>query len=212
MSKKCYISTCNSNSNRNQTKLYCIPQTLTNHRDNWETCQRNKFRRHTLLTNLKCESNIPAKIYVCENHFVTGTINCLHVRLKLVTVFIITLIITNRKTKSTIWRHSHRLGSNIIASTNNCNTEKRRKAMSGDSLFKPMFKQEIQNVFNTRTKQWQTQLHHYLYGHNTTKRTVVEKHWMHWTALPGKAYICQYHFVPCKISVRNVNSISWRLT
>ena len=102
MSKKCYISTCNSNSNRNQTKLYCIPQTLTNHRDNWETCHRNKLRRQTWLTNLKCESNIPAKIYVCENHFVTGTINCLHVRLKLITVFIITLIITNRKTKSTI--------------------------------------------------------------------------------------------------------------
>lgn len=151
MSKKCYISTCNSNSNRNQTKLYCIPQTLTNHRDNWETCQRNKLRRQTWLSNLKCESNIPAKIYVCANHFVTGTINCLHVRLKLVTVFIITLIITNRKTKSSIWRQSYRLGSNIVASTHNCNTEKSRKAMQSDLLYKPMFEQESQNVFNTRT-------------------------------------------------------------
>ena len=59
--QKCYISTSNSNFNINQTKLYCIPQELGNHRDNWETCQRNKLRRQTWLTNLKCESNIPGK-------------------------------------------------------------------------------------------------------------------------------------------------------
>lgn len=59
MRKKCYIATCNSNCNRNQTKLFCIPQQLNEKKKkDWKTCQNNKLRRQTWITNLESEDNL----------------------------------------------------------------------------------------------------------------------------------------------------------
>ena len=52
-------------------KVYCIPQIFK--RKKCKTYQTHKLRRETWIRNIGCESSaIPAKIYICEKHFVHG--------------------------------------------------------------------------------------------------------------------------------------------
>ena len=73
--QKCFIQNCDNGENE-KTKMYCIPQILNHKKKNlWKQCQVNKLRRETWIRNIGCESStIPTKIYICEKHFVHGTI------------------------------------------------------------------------------------------------------------------------------------------
>lgn len=74
MEKKCFIAGCHSDIRRDHKNIYCIPQELNPTKKDWKECQSNKLRRKTWIANIGCESNVPAKIYICSNHFVTGKI------------------------------------------------------------------------------------------------------------------------------------------
>ena len=75
MEKICFIQSCHIDLQQNHNKLYCIPQILSiENKNDWKECEANKLRRKTWITNIGCESNVPAKIYICSNHFVKGKI------------------------------------------------------------------------------------------------------------------------------------------
>ena len=70
--KKCCVKDCSAYVRKTKDKLYLVPQLLNAAKNPWSSCQRNVLRRKTWITNIGLKGSYAGKIYVCQNHFVSG--------------------------------------------------------------------------------------------------------------------------------------------